>query len=71
MERAFLEIGNEDPALKGNIGNLEAFVGSKDVELQYDKRAHMISGMITHDFLKRSNFAFEGEAAKVMKNSSL
>ena len=22
MERAFLEIGNEDPALKGNIGNL-------------------------------------------------
>ena len=27
----------------------------------------MVSGMITHDFLKRSNFAFEGEAAKVMK----
>ena len=26
MEGAFLEIGNEDPALKGNIGNLEAFV---------------------------------------------
>ena len=67
MERAFLEIGNEDLALKGNIGNLEAFVESKDVELQYDERPPMVSGMITHDFLKRSNFAFKGEAAKVMK----